>query len=222
MSKTQWGRRHSDNRAYPKGPVPVSGGEFDMIGPPTKKRYDFSDTPHSKLPQIITEDGHKWELFSSVASPSRKRAEELKDCWALQESGYDEIYVNVKKVKDGYATYHRGEMTGIRVRNGMMFLQRPPYEAGERFEFGLPGREIVGRVQEYNGRFYFKTNIDSQPLENWVGAEKAKDLRRYYLQKDLVELNNKAVHAETMGDKEHARGLRRLVKEQQERIAKVG
>ena len=80
------------------------------------KGYDFSDIPHSKLPQFITEDGHKWSLFTSIASPSRRFAEGLKDCWALQESGYDKVYVNVKKVKDGYATYHRGEMTGVRER----------------------------------------------------------------------------------------------------------
>ena len=39
MSNTKWGRRtRSDNRPYPKGTVPISGGNYALVEAPTSRR----------------------------------------------------------------------------------------------------------------------------------------------------------------------------------------
>jgi len=39
LSKEKWGKRRKDGQAYPKGPVPVKGGSYDIQSAPTQRAY---------------------------------------------------------------------------------------------------------------------------------------------------------------------------------------
>ena len=56
MSNKNWGKRKKDGQAYPKRAIPVSGGNYDIISPPTMCEEDEEDHLN---PQVV-------ETFSRI------------------------------------------------------------------------------------------------------------------------------------------------------------
>ena len=85
MSK-QWGRRRSDNRAYPKGSIPISGGKYDNIPPPTKA---LPEVPINK--QGAREINLKYRSDIAIKIDNERLAPITKDLekWSKHPDQYD-------------------------------------------------------------------------------------------------------------------------------------
>lgn len=86
----RWGRRHDTNQAYPKGSVPIGGGGYDMVVPPTTSdvRTKFSLSAPQKR-QLLS------EIDTTYSIDSRKFNYEL-----AKEMRDDSVYYTILLIKD--------------------------------------------------------------------------------------------------------------------------
>lgn len=98
-----------------------------------------------------------------------------------------------------------------------------PYQEGDVIEHtAVDGRKFRGRVEFWDKRIMLRFPEGfTDPIQNWLSDEKRKEVDRYYLKCGLYDLKVLYVEAYNSGEMSRAKGLKRLIKDQEKRLKEL-